>query len=100
RGRSQLHVQHRLETQGQSWVLGDVLACKDHARHEADVVVTVSADGEGLAVCAEDALLVGHQTTQAYGVQSNACRSVATTRPRIALVLRGVGGPLTRGRCH
>ena len=62
------------------------------ARHEAAVVQGVVADGEGLALAAEQDLLVGEQAAQADGVHRDAV-DVRAARA----VQRGDGGVGLRG---
>ena len=56
------------------------------ARHEAAVVQGVVTDGQGLALAAEQDLLVGQQAAQAYGVHRDA------VDVRAARAVQGGGG--------
>ena len=70
---------NRVEADRQTWMVGDPLACQQHAGHEALAVVAVLADRERLAGGAEDDVLVGDHPAHAHGMDAD--RSGAPSQP-------------------
>src|SRR6266542_5189391 len=69
---SSLQVEHGLEADGEARTVPHVADAQQHARHEAGAVQRIVAQGEQLALAAEDDLLVGDQAGQADRVDPHA----------------------------
>src|SRR4051794_38313835 len=93
-------IEEVLEAEGEARGGHHSAGAQQDARHEAAVVEGVVADGEGLALTAEEDLLVGEEAAEAYGVDGDPvdARAPGTVQGgHRGVGLRGAAGALAGG---